>query len=109
MRASNAAGTLCNLSILQVGGRCQSVQRGRYRFDTGPSLMLFINTYRKVRVRLRMRLRAQRGVLRARGKHAVSAWGSWHGACVVPGKHAGHALLKGLPRHVCNGGARTAQ
>ncbi|KAG2492765.1 hypothetical protein HYH03_008930 [Edaphochlamys debaryana] len=31
----------------QVGGRCQSMWRGRYRFDPGPSLLLFIETYRK--------------------------------------------------------------
>ncbi len=34
----------------QLGGRCQSVQMGpdkAYRFDTGPSLMLFPQTYRQ--------------------------------------------------------------
>jgi len=35
----------------QVGGRCQSLytdtQKGRFRFDTGPSLLLFPDTYRE--------------------------------------------------------------
>ena len=31
----------------RVGGRCQSVARGGYRWDTGPSLLLFPDTYRR--------------------------------------------------------------
>ncbi|GFR49587.1 hypothetical protein Agub_g11653, partial [Astrephomene gubernaculifera] len=30
----------------QVGGRCQGLQRGRYRFDPGPSLLLLPELYR---------------------------------------------------------------
>lgn len=36
-------------ACLQVGGRCQSVTRNGFRFDTGPSLMLFIHAYYQVR------------------------------------------------------------
>jgi hypothetical protein len=35
-------------TLSQVGGRCQSIDRDGYRFDTGPSLLLFPDTYRKV-------------------------------------------------------------
>lgn len=34
--------------VLQVGGRCQSNYVNGYRFDTGPSLLLFPNTYKEV-------------------------------------------------------------
>lgn len=34
---------------LQVGGRMQSSERDGYRFDTGPSLLLFPETYREAR------------------------------------------------------------
>jgi phytoene dehydrogenase-like protein len=33
--------------VHQVGGRCQSVWQDGYRFDTGPSLLLFPDEYRK--------------------------------------------------------------
>lgn len=32
---------------LQAGGRAQTVQHGAFRFDTGPSLLLFPDTYRQ--------------------------------------------------------------
>jgi hypothetical protein len=33
--------------VLQAGGRAQTVQHGQFRFDTGPSLLLFPDTYRQ--------------------------------------------------------------
>ncbi|GIL73546.1 hypothetical protein Vretimale_5240 [Volvox reticuliferus] len=48
----------------QVGGRCQSVQRGRFRFDTGPSLLLFVETYRKAFAALGTSLAQQVPVVR---------------------------------------------
>ena len=35
-------------NVLQAGGRAQTVQHGQFRFDTGPSLLLFPDTYRQV-------------------------------------------------------------
>ena len=43
----------------QLGGRCQSVQMGpdkAYRFDTGPSLLLFPQTYRQTYLALGTRM-----------------------------------------------------
>ncbi|EFJ43214.1 hypothetical protein VOLCADRAFT_96696 [Volvox carteri f. nagariensis] len=48
----------------QVGGRCQSLQRGRFRFDTGPSLVLFIETYRQTFAALGTSLAQQVPVVR---------------------------------------------
>lgn len=44
MRCSNG-----EKDVLQAGGRAQTVQHGQFRFDTGPSLLLFPDTYRQVR------------------------------------------------------------
>lgn len=47
MSAHNYQFVVYDLYNVQVGGRCQSVQLGEYRFDTGPSLLLFPETYRQ--------------------------------------------------------------
>jgi phytoene dehydrogenase-like protein len=44
----SAAKSLMN--VVQAGGRAQTVQHGAFRFDTGPSLLLFPDTYRQVQL-----------------------------------------------------------
>ncbi|GBF88243.1 phytoene dehydrogenase [Raphidocelis subcapitata] len=50
----------CAVTLLEqregVGGRCQSVQREGYRWDTGPSLLLFPDVYRSAFEKLGSRL-----------------------------------------------------
>lgn len=53
--------TRCNqsytvASVTQVGGRCQSVELDGYRFDTGPSLLLFKHVYERTFKQLGSRL-----------------------------------------------------
>ncbi len=84
--------------VLQAGGRAQTVRHGEFRFDTGPSLLLFPDTYRQVRQGV-----AASAMRSQKAQNDMQQLLTAAGLC-----QAGHRALSEIASPLCAAGIRSA-